>query len=166
MMPYQNQTYYQNSNPAYQQYMQQYQQPNYQQNSYAQSNNPYVQNQGMVGTQMSLPNNLVGKFCDTYENITANDVPMTGQPAIFVKNDGTEIQTRSWTPSGTIQITTYKPITDNKTVETEKLSTNELESLRNDFTALNEVINGRFDKLEKAILGRTGRTKKEVSDEE
>lgn len=166
MQPYLNQNYFSQTNPAYNQYMQQYQQPNnYQQNSFAQ-NTPYVQTQGMVGANMSLPNNLVGRVVDDFNTITANDVPMNGQPATFIKRDGSEIQVRVWTSSGTIATTSYKPIVEDLKDETSILSSDEIKSLRNDFTTLSEVINERFDKVEKFISGRTGRTKKEVSDEE
>lgn len=62
---------------------------------------------------------LSGKYVNDFGEITANDVPMGGQPAIFVKNDRNEIQLREWSPNGQIVSTVYKPfIEPQQTMET------------------------------------------------
>lgn len=140
----------------------------YQYQPYQQYYQPQYQNQyqNQYAQQQYVQAGLAGKIVDTFDNITANDVPMDGRYAVFVKKDGSELQTRAWTPNGTIATVTYKPYTETLADTPNKISSDEINCLRNDFNALNEVINERFDRMEKAISGRNGRNKKEVSDEE
>lgn len=52
------------------------------------------------------------QIVDSFDSISANSVPMDNNGAIFALRDGSEIQTRRWTPDGKIATTSYKPILD------------------------------------------------------
>lgn len=117
---------------------------------------------------------LNGKIVDDFSMIIANDVPMDGNGAIFIKKDGSEIQMRNWTANGTIQTTSYKPILDAKNTNLD-ISPSETEKLK---IGLSEVVTEafmkRFDDIEKRLddfglsltkssaKSQTSRTKKEV----
>lgn len=58
--------------------------------NYPQAQNSYQQQ--MLG--------IAGRYVNDFNEITANDVPMNGSPAIFAKNDRSEIQMREWSPNG------------------------------------------------------------------
>ncbi len=101
-----------------------------------------------------------GKTVNDFSEITANDVPMDGSSAIFLKADGTEIQKRMWNPNGQIVVTSYKPILEQKEEKVENV-TYDVEKLKNDLLdELVGVFDDRFSKLEKII--KPTRTKKEV----
>lgn len=51
---------------------------------------------------------IPGRYVNDFSEITANDVPMNGCPAIFAKADRSEIQMREWSPNGQIVPTVYK----------------------------------------------------------
>lgn len=110
--------------------------------------NPYQQNyyaQPQPG--------IVTKTVDDFGYITANDVPMDGNGAIFIKKDGSEIQRRVWTAQGNIIVTSYLPqiATQNDSAvnvssETEKSNLGAF----NEFTeAFNEKMKSLNDKIDK-----------------
>ena len=67
----------------------------------------YIQNP-MPQTQMQ-PVGISGKYVNDFNEITASDIPMNS-PAIFAKNDRSEIQLREWNPNGQITTTLYKAV--------------------------------------------------------
>lgn len=157
MQQYQN--YWMNSYP------QQYQQPVYpnqqfQQNQQMNQQNPYLDQlsqlrmQQMQPVQNQVPG-LMGRLVDDFNVITANDVPMDGNGAVFIKKDGSEIQVRNWTAQGTIATNVFKPVQMEQpkevSIATEKteirLSDDVVALLQKNF----EDINKRFDALEKSI---------------
>lgn len=99
---------------------------------------------------------LSGRFVDAFESITANDVPMDGNGAIFVKRDGSEIQVRNWTAQGTIATSVFKPVQMANPKEISGTSSTSEIRLPDDVVAMLqeqfEKINKRFDELEKSIL--------------
>lgn len=110
-----------------------------------------------------------GKIVDNFDSVTANDVPMNGQPATFIKNDGSEIQVRVWTANGTIATTRYMPYSEPKKEDAENVSSDSLKSLYDDFQDFKEQIISRFDRLDKSVSGKSnsGRgTKREVESDE
>lgn len=139
--------------------------PNYQsyyQNNY--QNNPYSnyfqpQQQIPQMQQIQAPR-LAGKLVNGFEEVTANDVPMDGNIAAFIKNDGTEIQLRAWKPDGTIATTRFKPILEQKVEDT---TPNEQNAFYDDFKQFKTDIFERLDRLDKSKS--TARTKKEVEAE-
>ena len=127
-------------------------------------------------TQNPMQNNgIVTQIVDSFENITANSVPMDNNGAIFALRDGSEIQTRRWTPDGKITTTSYKPIlggfdskADNSANQTEKskigVSDEVVEAIQED---ISNIIN-KLDMIESYMTTkRTGsRSKKEVDADE
>ena len=79
--------------------------------------------------------------------ITANDVPMNGSGAVFIKKDGSEIQVRSWTANGTIATTSYVPVLEPSNAEANISTPNESELKLGELTALIEDVSGKVDKL-------------------
>lgn len=54
---------------------------------------------------------ISGRYVNDFGEISASDIPMNG-PAIFAKNDRSEIQLREWNPNGQIVTTSYKAIVE------------------------------------------------------
>ncbi len=150
-------------NPQYQNY--QSYQPQYQQN--------------MLPTQMSgtpqqqvqqMPVGLNGRFVDDFSTLNANDVPMDGNGAVFIKRDASEIQWRNWAANGTIVTTSYKPILEQNNQEGTNIPQMDLNTLYEDVKALRGEITERFDRLEKSMANsntKAGnpRSKKEADSE-
>lgn len=125
--------------------------------------NPYMDQlsqlrsmQNTVPQQQVMMQGLMARMVDDFNIITANDVPMDGNGAVFIKKDGSEIQIRNWTAQGTIATSVFKPV---KTGQPKEVSTSSdkieirlpddvVDMLQKNF----EGINKRFDELEKSIL--------------
>lgn len=125
--------------------------------------NPYMDQlsqlrsmQNTVPQQQVMMQGLMARMVDDFNVITANDVPMDGNGAVFIKKDGSEIQIRNWTAQGTIATSVFKPV---KTGQHKEVSTSSdkieirlpddvVDMLQKNF----EGINKRFDELEKSIL--------------
>lgn len=136
--------------------------------------NPYLdmQNQFLRPTQIPVPNQqspFYGKIVESFDSVTANDVPMNGQPATFIKNDGSEIQIRVWTPQGTIATTRYMPYTEPRNENTENITGTNIDSLYDDFRSFKETVLSRFDRLDKSVSAKSNsgsRNKREVESDE
>lgn len=116
--------------------------------------------------QMQAPG-IIGRIVNDFSEITANDVPMNGNAAFFPKADGTELQVRSWTSSGTIQTVVYKPVFEQNGADNTNTPQMDFNAINEDVRALREEISARFDRLEQSIKPPTGRGKKsEVSADE
>lgn len=115
-----------------------------------------------------VPVGLNGKFIQTVENITANDVPMDGSVALFPMNDMSRVLAKAWQSDGTIKTVIYEPIQEqgtNMPNDTEKSK----------FDAFNEVLEGISEKVD-TLANRIdefmskpkagGRPKKEVIENE
>lgn len=72
---------------------------------------PYFMNMGNnpIPNTQTVQAGLSAKYVNDFGEITASDIPMNGQPAIFAKSDKSEIQLREWSPNGQIITTLYKP---------------------------------------------------------
>lgn len=158
MLQYPN--YSMNSYPQYQQYP-----PGYQQQI-----NPYMdqlnQLRNMQQPVQPIPNQiqppgLYGRMVEDFSVVTANDVPMDGNGAIFVKRDGSEIQVRNWNANGTIATIVFKPVieeqADNLPSESQnvaiRLSDDVMDMFQSSFAGIYE----RLDKMEKVIKPSTKR---------
>lgn len=110
---------------------------------------------------------LAGRIVEDFSVITANDVPMDGSGAIFVKHDGSEIQLRNWTAQGTISTSRFKPVlesqTENLSGTAEKMSDEHFSAFQDVFMQKFDEIGQRLDRMEKAF-GK--KTKREVTDDE
>lgn len=128
-----------------------------------------MQSQNVPPAQMQTINyGLNGKVVEQIENITANDVPMDGNVAIFPRRDMTEIYVKNWTPNGTIQTVVFKPVevVAGNVSPTEKnlkigLSDEVSEAIFKKFDEMSD----RFDKLEKSISKQSKSVIKKESDE-
>ena len=122
----------------------------------------FSQQNYMQPTQMSGANQqqvgLNGRIVDDFNILSANDVPMDGNGAIFVKKDGSEIQLRNWTANGTIQTTSYKPILEPNSENGTNIPQMDLNGLYDDVRALRGEISERFDRLEKSMVGTVAKT--------
>lgn len=150
MQPYPNPNYYS-----------QYQQPQF--NPYLQRMENLQQFQQTLQPTNQLP--AIGKIVESMDIVKVTDIPMDGNAYYFPKADGTEIYSKQFLPNGQTRILSFKPILDN---EANNLPAEEKQS---EFTAFNNVlmniqndIKALFDKVDK--IGKTTRTKKEVSEDE
>lgn len=130
---------------------------NYQQPMYQNQQAPYIEQFNQFRPVQQMPvQQLSGRFVDAFESITANDVPMDGNGAIFVKRDGSEIQVRNWTAQGTIATSVFKPVQMANPKEISGTGSTSEIRLSDDVVAMLqeqfEKINKRFDELEKSIL--------------
>lgn len=110
---------------------------------------------------------LSGRFLNDFSEITANDVPMDGRSAVFVKNDKSEIQLREWSPNGQIVTTSYKAQICKNDSEADNVSTKLKETKFDANTEILEPLFARLEQLESKIdkISRPNRPKKEVADE-
>lgn len=144
--PYQN--FSQPMTNPYVDRMAQYQQ--YQQNL----QNPAVQ---AVQQPQAQPG-LIGRAVGDFSEIKPDDVPMNGMPAIFVKNDMSEIEVRVWCKDGLIRPTTYKPVpaaengqAENSSGEDSKSNLGLSKELIGAFMGRFDDIAGRIERIEKAM---------------
>lgn len=115
--------------------------------------NPYQQNYGVPNYAQPQPD-IVTKTVDDFGYITANDVPMDGSGAIFIKKDGSEIQRRAWTAQGNIIVTSYLPqiaIQNDSVVnvssETEKTKLGAFSEFTEAFNEKMKSLNDKLDKI-------------------
>lgn len=107
-------------------------------------NVPQVQNVG-----------INGKFIQVVENITANDVPMNGEVALFPKQDMTEIYAKAWQSDGTIKTVVYKPVEPvldaqaNNSTPTQENSL--YEAVNNALGAISEKVDALTNRFEEYI---------------
>lgn len=123
--------------------------------------NPYPSAQPI---QQPIQNNsIAGRMVDDFANIVANDVPMDGSAAVFVKRDMTEIQAKRWNPDGTISTVRFEPQKQAEIPKTSILSSDEEKSVFDTYFAR---LNERLDHLEGMIAPQKSvRQKKENENE-
>lgn len=97
------------------------------------------------------PIGLNCRVVDDFNSITANDVPMDGNGAVFMKRDGSEMQWRNWAANGTIVTTPYKPILEQNQTEGTNMPQNDFTALNEDVRALREDIKGVREMIEKSM---------------
>lgn len=147
-----------------------YQQPqmNPYQNSYQPIQNPYMaQMQYQQNFQPQIPQiqqpqqqqtqGLICKPVVDASNVSPNDVPMDGNPAVFPKNDFKEIYVKSWTPNGTIQTIVYKPVQNENQSENTNIPQMDFNALNEDVRALREDIKDVRDMIEKSMSVTTSK---------
>lgn len=115
---------------------------------YQQSLQPPIQ-------QPVQPQGLVGRPVNDFSEIKADDVPMNGTPAIFIKNDMSEIEVRVWCKDGLIRPTSYKPVLEQNQVEPTNIPQMDFNALNEDVRALREDILARLDAIEKSMSKST-----------
>lgn len=110
----------------------------------------YMQNQ--MSQPPIQPVGISGKYVNDFNEIAASDIPMNG-PAIFAKNDRSEIQIREWNPNGQIVTSAYRLVVE-QPKEVIPNSSTDLETILSKLSELDEKI----EKLNKPIQ----RVKKET----
>lgn len=146
---------------SYQPQMNPYQQQNnYQpmQNQYIPQMGQYQQNFQPQIQQIQQPIGLVGRAVNDFSEIKADDVPMNGTPAIFVKNDMSEIEVRIWGKDGLIRPTSYKPILEQNNADATNIPQMDFNALNEDVRALMEDIKGVREMIEKSMNAPTQKT--------
>ena len=134
--------------------------------------NPFYSNignnsfQGIQNAYNQQPQiGISGKYVNDFAEVMASDVPMGGQPSVFIKNDRSELQMREWSPNGQIITTLYKPYIEPKHDEISNVSATVQQPLFDANTDIIEPIFERIsaleDKLDKLIKPSTSRAKKE-----
>lgn len=139
---------------SYQPQMNPYQQQNnYQpmQSQYIPQTGQYQQNFQPQIQQIQQPVGLVGRAVNDFSEIKADDVPMNGTPAIFVKNDMSEIEVRIWGKDGLIRPTSYKPILEQNQSKQTNIPKMDFNALNEDVRALREDIKGVREMIEKSM---------------
>ena len=71
---------------------------------------PQEQMQPQQVQQPAPMSGMVGKMVGRIEDIAPQDVPMTGAPAFFPKQDLSEIYVKSWNSNGTLDTVVFKPV--------------------------------------------------------
>lgn len=155
-----------NNFPAYSFQSQQMNNP-YQ--NYQTMQNPYMAQMGQYQPQIQpqaqtqQQSQQIGLNCrviDDFNAIVANDVPMDGNGAVFMKRDASEVQWRNWAANGTIQTTVYKPIQPENNAECTNIPQMDFNALNEDVRALREDILARLDAIEKSVSKPNTRNKK------
>lgn len=153
-------------------------QGNYQpiQNPYIAQMGQYQQNfqpqvQQVQQPQQQQTQGLICKPVVDASNVSPNDVPMDGNPAVFPKNDFAEIYVKSWTPNGTIQTVVYRPVQPENQSDGTNVPQMNFNALNEDVRALREDIKGVRDMIEKSMAVPVAKTsqrgkKTEVSADE
>lgn len=120
---------------------------------YQQSFQPQVQQ-----VQQQQPVGLNCRIVDDFNSIVANDVPMDGNGAFFVKRDGSEVQHRNWAANGTIVTTQYKPVQPENQSDGTNIPQMDFNALNEDVRALREDIKGVREMIEKSMNAPTPKT--------
>lgn len=137
------------------------------QNSYQPMQNPYLAQIGQYQQNFQPPqiqqaqqpqqqSGLVGRVVNDFSEVKADDVPMNGTPAIFIKSDMSEIEVRIWGNDGLIHPTPYKPILEQKQQEDTNTTQMDFNALNEDVRALREDILARLDAIEKSVAKPSG----------
>lgn len=117
----------------------------------------YGQQQFQQPVQQQIPIGISGKYVNDFGEITASDIPMNS-PAIFAKNDRSEIQLREWNSNGQIVTTSYKVVNEEPPVSEPVPIFNPNDVLEPIIERLNEL-EEKIDKLPK--VSTVSRTKKD-----
>lgn len=144
---------------------QMYNQPMYGYNPYQQQPQYQPQYQQYIQQSSAMPNvqnTLPGRVVEDISLVGANDVPMDGSKAVFLKSDGTVLYVKQWQPNGTISTVAYKPYIEPKEVQAEQVTTDELKSV---YAPLKEQLDNIENMLNKMFGSKKTTTKKEGVEE-
>lgn len=146
---------------AYPNYSFQPQQMNNPYQNYQSMQNPYMAQMGQYQQnfqpQIQQPQpqqqttGLVGRVVNDFSEVKADDVPMNGTPAIFIKGDMSEIEVRIWGNDGLIHPTPYKPILEQNQSDGTNMPQMDFNALNEDVRALREDIKGVREMIEKSM---------------
>lgn len=118
------------------------------QNSFSDRQIPQFQMPQSVAQPVNpLASQFQGKIVDSIDSVKATDIPMDGNSYYFPKADGTEVYSKRWLPNGRTEVITYTPVVE-ASQEEQKIPS---EELLNDIIKRFDVIDEKFDKLEKLL---------------
>lgn len=109
--------------------------------------------------QQATGQGLNGRTVNDISEVTANEIPMDGNKAVFIRSDGSEIYTKQWTANGTIATMTYKPVLKeqgNLMSEEEKANTSGLDAINGALNDFIGIVNARFDRIESRLPIKEG----------
>lgn len=140
------------------------QQMNYMQPYSAYQYNPLGQQYQQQNNYLPKQQAINGKYIQSADMITANDVPMDGSVAFFPTTDLKEIYVKGWDGNGKISTIVFKPDGVSRSLtETEKLkfdlSGSATEVFEKKFNALFERIDQLESKIDKNSARATSRSK-------
>lgn len=119
---------------------------------------PNYQNTYQQQPQQTIASGINGRYVDSFDSITANEVSMDGKPSLFIKNDMSEIQARVWNANGTISNFVFKPLQS-------EIGTNIQDDKENPFMSKLDALESKLDAIE-SRLPKPRTTKKDVSADE
>lgn len=99
-----------------------------------------------------------GRVIDSIDTVMANEVPMTGETALFPTRDMQTIYTKQWQSDGTIK--TFKYVLSNDTQNVIPTDTKQASRLSDELT---EGIMKRLDTIEQKLDGLIPKTAKKES---
>ncbi|MCR5254612.1 MAG: hypothetical protein K6D96_01650 [Acetatifactor sp.] len=121
--------------------------------------NPSPQSQG-----------LPGKIVNDFNEIMANDVPMNGSYAFFIKGDLSEVQARAWSPDGRIVSVPFKAVlpvkTNNLPSETKQADLGLSEDVTKAFMEQFEELKERLSSIEENFSKQSTTRRKKEGDSE
>lgn len=107
-----------------------------------------------------MPMGLSGRIVDDFGSVTVNDVPMDGNPAVFIKKDNSEIVLKKWGNDGRIYSVSYLPQIENKDANTINVPS---EIKQSEIEALTQRLEGIESKIDKLIRPTRGKETKDES---
>lgn len=115
--------------------------------------NPTYGNYGQMPNipPMPQPIGISGKYVNDFSEISASDIPMNS-PAIFAKNDRSEVQIREWNSNGQIVSSSYKLVQE--VAPDPKEPTFNLDNVLTPILARFEELEEKIDKLQKPTVAR------------
>lgn len=116
--------------------------------------NPMYGNYGQMPNVPTMPQQIgiSGKYVNDFSEISASDIPMNS-PAIFAKNDRSEIQLREWNSNGQIVTTSYKAIIEEPPIVKTEPTFDTESFLEPILTRLGDL-EDKIDKLQKPTVAR------------
>lgn len=113
---------------------------------------------------------LSGKMVNDFTEIMANDVPMNGSYAFFVKSDLSEVQARAWSPDGRIVSVPFKAVlpvqTNNLPSETKQADLGLSEDVTRVFMEQFEELKERLSNIEESFNKQSTTRRKKEGDSE
>lgn len=144
-MMYNNQNYYGGYTPMFQQSQFQNQ----------------LQSQPSQMQASILSPGVSGRVIDDISTVSASEVPMNGEQAVFIMRDGSSVYTKRWLANGNIATTQYLPQTNASDIGVNNLAVGDVEGKFEPIYERLQAIEEKLDVIAKpATPKRT--TKKEV----
>lgn len=123
---------------------------------------PQEQMQPQQVQQPAPMSSMVGKMVGRIEDIAPQDVPMTGAPAFFPKQDLSEIYVKAWNSNGTLDTVVFKPVsmTDgiNPIDDSKKLEIGLSEDVKGAFMKRFDELESKISSIESSLTKNTSKS--------